>query len=1220
MQKKIYLLLFPLICLSITLFAQSGALKGKITDRETKEPLPFADVTVELNGTQVGGTATDFDGFYTIKPITPGKYTIKTKLLGYTPVEIQGVIVTADQNTFRDIEMSSSAIQKKAVEIIAISGPELLEKGKTSSGATKTREDIQESPTRDIGSMAAQSAAVFQADEGAELNIKGARSEGTYYYIDGVKVRGSYNLPKASIEQITTITGGIPAQYGDQVGGVINITTRGPSREFFGGVEMETSALMDPYGHNLLGLNYSGPLKLKYDSALKISKPVAGFFLAGEYQYDKDPDPSAVGAWRINPDTLKWLEENPLKPSPTGFGFVRNAEFITREDLEYIKVRQNVAQHALRLNGKLDFQPSSTTNLTFGGSMDYNTGHGYVNTYALYNPENNPQTINNAWRVFGRFTQRFNTPPPAAGSKTTPLVSNAFYTIQADYSKNTGTTQDDTHKGDVFKYGYLGKFHTYKTPSYDFQSDTVNGTILTGWYQSGFRDTAVTFEAADYNPIAAMYTTQVYQLNTEGAFQNLAEVSQMGGLINGTRSQDVYSLWLNTGREYNGYSYFDAEQYRLTASGSADIKKNHAIVVGLEYEQRVDRSYGISPVGLWTLMRQLANTKNSQLDLAHPQPVYDVNGIFQDTVKYDRLYTAGSTVGFYENVRNALGITDMKQWVDIDNQDISAYKTSLFTADEMLNNGAPYVAYYGYDYLGNKLKKKPSFDDFFTKKDANGNYIRNIAPFEPIYMAGYVQDMFSFYDLVFNVGLRVDRYDANQKVLKDKYLLYETKTAGEVTNFGAHPSNIGDNYVVYVNDVTSPTAILGYRNESTWYDAKGVEISDPSLLAKGTSSGRIAPYLVDPSNKNISPKVFKDFEPQNVYMPRIAFSFPISDVARFFAHYDVLSQRPTTAARLDPTEYLFLQSSAQSFLSNPDLKPMKTTEYELGFEQKLTKNTLFRLSAFYREIRDLIQVTNVNYAYPVSYLTYGNLDFGTVKGMSLSYDLRRIENIRLTASYTLQFADGTGSGASSGINLIAGGNPNLRIPLPLSYDQRHAFKVNCDFRYGSGKGDDRYNGPVWFGKNIFASTGANILFTAGSGTPYTKQANITEEAAFGISLRRELSGTINGSRLPWQYRIDAKIDRDIELHWGKEGEKKKSTYLNVYLQIQNLLNTKNVLAVYPATGNPNDDGYLADSYSQKAIQSQTYAQSFVDLYRVKVNEPSHYALPRRMRLGMSFNF
>ena len=77
-------------------------------------------------------------------------------------------------------------------------------------------------------------------------------------------------------------------------------------------------------------------------------------------------------------------------------------------------------------------------------------------------------------------------------------------------------------------------------------------------------------------------------------------------------------------------------------------------------------------------------------------------------------------------------------------------------------------------------------------------------------------------------------------------------------------------------------------------------------------------------------------------------------------------------------------------------------------------------------------------------------------------------------------------------------------------------------------------------------------------------------------------GSINGSRLPWQFRFNAKLNKNFEIKWTK----KKSSYVNVYLQVQNLLNTKNIISVYRATGNPEDDGYLTAAESQNDIMSR----------------------------------
>ena len=78
-------------------FAQTGTLKGVITDAMSGEPIPFANIVAEKNGNQIGGTTTNFDGEYTIKPLEPGTYTVKATFVGYGTVEITGVIISANK-------------------------------------------------------------------------------------------------------------------------------------------------------------------------------------------------------------------------------------------------------------------------------------------------------------------------------------------------------------------------------------------------------------------------------------------------------------------------------------------------------------------------------------------------------------------------------------------------------------------------------------------------------------------------------------------------------------------------------------------------------------------------------------------------------------------------------------------------------------------------------------------------------------------------------------------------------------------------------------------------------------------------------------------------------------------------------------------------------------------------------------------------------------------
>ena len=92
--RKIYQLTAAFIIVTgVAAFAQTGSIKGKVMDKNTKEPLPFANVIVEINGSQAGGAQTDFDGNFTIKPLNPGRYSLKASFVGYTAIEITGVLL-----------------------------------------------------------------------------------------------------------------------------------------------------------------------------------------------------------------------------------------------------------------------------------------------------------------------------------------------------------------------------------------------------------------------------------------------------------------------------------------------------------------------------------------------------------------------------------------------------------------------------------------------------------------------------------------------------------------------------------------------------------------------------------------------------------------------------------------------------------------------------------------------------------------------------------------------------------------------------------------------------------------------------------------------------------------------------------------------------------------------------------------------------------------------
>ena len=101
-----YIILFFITLLStVNVFAQSGTLKGQVTDAMTGETIPMANVVVLSDGVTVVGGSSDFDGNFTIKPINPGTYTVEVSFIGYSTILQNNVLISPNKITFTDYEL-----------------------------------------------------------------------------------------------------------------------------------------------------------------------------------------------------------------------------------------------------------------------------------------------------------------------------------------------------------------------------------------------------------------------------------------------------------------------------------------------------------------------------------------------------------------------------------------------------------------------------------------------------------------------------------------------------------------------------------------------------------------------------------------------------------------------------------------------------------------------------------------------------------------------------------------------------------------------------------------------------------------------------------------------------------------------------------------------------------------------------------------------------------
>ncbi len=101
--------------------------------------------------------------------------------------------------------------------------------------------------------------------------------------------------------------------------------------------------------------------------------------------------------------------------------------------------------------------------------------------------------------------------------------------------------------------------------------------------------------------------------------------------------------------------------------------------------------------------------------------------------------------------------------------------------------------------------------------------------------------------------------------------------------------------------------------------------------------------------------------------------------------------------------------------------------------------------------------------------------------------------------------------------------------------------------------------------------------------------------------------------------MDLKVDKDFSFKFGDKKDSRKGM-LNVYLAINNIFDMKNIIGVYPYTGDPDDDGFLASPEGQDLMASQLDPRAYAMLYNSFYNAPWNYSSPRTINLGVIFSF
>ena len=301
---------------------------------------------------------------------------------------------------------------------------------------------------------------------------------------------------------------------------------------------------------------------------------------------------------------------------------------------------------------------------------------------------------------------------------------------------------------------------------------------------------------------------------------------------------------------------------------------------------------------------------------------------------------------------------------------------------------------------------------------------------------------------------------------------------------------------------------------------------------------------------------------QSSISPRFAVSTVLSG-ATVVASYGRFSQAP---------DYQFLVDAAFDDTTrtgrfrrgNPSLGFEKASQYELSVRVRPREGLSVKVGAYVKRLTGL--VASIPLGVNPDSTIFGNADAGSVKGgeVVLERDMRGGVGVRL--AYTFQDAVATATdpfllNRFLVVDPITGDTTRpARAEFPLDFDRRHTMTAIARARVSEE------GGPQVLGIRPLASLEGAVILRVASGLPFS-MSDSTGDSLVGLP---------NGSRLPWTSSLDLLVRRSLRLG-GTSGA--------VYLDLRNLLDRRNIVAVRRDTGVPQPTEEAIELIAEQAYQA-----------------------------------
>lgn len=295
--------------------------------------------------------------------------------------------------------------------------------------------------------------------------------------------------------------------------------------------------------------------------------------------------------------------------------------------------------------------------------------------------------------------------------------------------------------------------------------------------------------------------------------------------------------------------------------------------------------------------------------------------------------------------------------------------------------------------------------------------------------------------------------------------------------------------------------------------------------------------------QNISPKL--------QWSPRLGMAFPITEEMIFHFAYGHFFQFPSYSDVYTNLIYLnpdVLKQISVALVGNPGLKPQKTVSYEAGLRFQTTSNSVFEITAYYKDMENLLGTHFYRIGQQYRYSIFINNDYGSVKGIDLSWRILTNRYLTGALNYTYSVATGNASFPTDQAYNAYFELEETKQEYPLDFDRRHVLSASFTLAYPS-----RNNASGWE-KLLLSNLSLNALLQLASGYPYTP---ITDDPTLFIPP--------NSARMPWISTVDIRLEK----RWPVPGMN-----LGAFAEITNLFDILNPLIVQPYTGRLWDTGKL----------------------------------------------